>query len=475
MAKRVLPKVYIALWMLLLVVLGSYYLFLAPRDGVYSQQENRTLAGFPELTAENIFDGSFGEAIETYLLDRFPGRNTIITAVNRLESSISMASHEEYLRITKGVEDPLDVGDYESDLQAILAELATETTAPQDTEPEETAPAQDGNTEPTEPDESLPVEDPPIVPKPEASPTDFPYTLGMYMEQGEGKTWEAMSFHRDNVVALTAVLDKYASLLPENGKLIFTIGPPSYMMNIYVNQEEKGAFYNTWDEMVTALGDDNVYAIDATEILAEAIREGEYVAFRTDNHWTPYGGYLIYRQMADLAGKTLCNYPDDFDITVEEFRGTYFRDDPSAYWTVEPDTLELLMPKIPVENRRIIAPDEYEVIPFLNLEASANDRYTVYMSGPGGPWRYVVCDNDETENCLVITDSFGLSVIPFLTYNYKEVHYYDPRFYNGSTVGYTVTEMIQNNNIQDIYVIVADFHTFNSSFLIGTANYQLKE
>ena len=298
----------------------------------------------------------------------------------------------------------------------------------------------------------------------------------MYMEQGDGKVWEAMSFHRDNVVALTAVLDKYASLLPENGKLIFTVGPPSYMMNIYVNQEEKGNFYNTWDEMVTALGDDNVYAVDATEILAAAIREGEYVTFRTDNHWTPYGAYLVYSEMAALAGKTLCNYPDDFDITVEDpFRGTYFRDDPSAYWNVEPDILELLTPKIPVENRRIIGKDKYEVIDFLNMEANAQDRYTVYMCGPGGPWRYVVCDNDETENCLVITDSFGLTVIPFLTYNYKEVHYYDPRFYNGSTVGYTVTEMIQNNNIQDIYVIVADFHTFNSSFLIGTANYQLKE
>ena len=75
MAKRILPKVYITLWMLLLVGLGTYFLFFAPRESAYSENENRTLAGFPAVTAENIFSGKFGTEIESYLLDHFPGRN----------------------------------------------------------------------------------------------------------------------------------------------------------------------------------------------------------------------------------------------------------------------------------------------------------------------------------------------------------------------------------------------------------------
>ncbi len=461
---RFCKKAYLALWMLLLLTLGGYYLFFAPRDGAYSPEENRTLTGFPAFTAENVFDGSFGEEMEQYLLDHFPGRNRVITQVNRLENALSMASHEDYLRITQGVEDPLVNNDIQEDLEALLQEIATQPTV-RPTEP----PA----TEPAVPGETVPVENPPIEPKPPAAAEDFPAMMGLYIDYGSQPHYQLMQYSRDSVVAVTAVLNKYAAILPENGKLLFTVCPGSYLMQLYESQENKRTIYYTWDEAVNALSSDNVYAFDTAEILAEAIRDGEYVTYRTDNHWTSYGAWLVYTHMASRAGKELCRYPDDFTVTTETFKGTYFRDDPSAYWGVEADTLTMLMPRIPVENRRITGPDQYEVIDFLNMDANPQDRYTVFLSGPGGPWRYVVCDNDQTENCLVITDSFGLSFIPFLTGNYKEIHYYDPRFYDRDVVGCTVAEMIEENEIQDIYVIVADFHSFISSFLIGDANKNL--
>ena len=467
MAKRSLPKVYIALWMLLLVVLGCYYLFFAPRSSEYSASENRTLAAFPKVTVQSVFSGDFGREIETYLLDRFPLRDTAINAMNRMESALSLASHDEYLLIAEDVDDPLVDDDYQADLDSLLAELNTKPTEPPTQPTESTEPSE------TETVETEPVEDPPIVEKPDASPADYPQYLGMFMDVGYGD--EALrSYYRDNVVAATAVLNKYAALLPENGKLMFTVGPPSYLTNRFVNAAQKVSYHNTWDEVINGLGADNVYAFDSSEILSAAIKEGEYVAFRTDNHWTPYGAYLIYRQMAAQAGKELCSYPDDFDITSEEpFRGTYYRDNPTAYFNVQPDVLERVSPKIDVEYRKITGPDTYEVIDFIKLDAVQNDRYTVYLGGPGGPWRYAECDNDQTENCLVVTDSFGLTVIPYLTSNYKQIHYYDARYYDKYTVGYSVAEMIEKYDIQDIYVIVADFHSFDSSFLIGSVNAHL--
>lgn len=473
MKNQTAPKIFIVLWTLLLLSLGIYYLGFAPRDSEFSESENRTLAAFPAVSAESVFSGDFGQQIETYLLDRFPGRNHVIMAVNRLENAVSFASHEDYLLIAKDVEDPLDTADEPEDLDALLAELERNTEPP--TEPAQTKSTDPEITEPviTEPVETEPVENPPIEEKPATSIEDYPEVLGMYMDIGAGET-ALKTYSRYKVAALTAVLNNYAELLPENGKLMFTIGPPSYLVQRFVNAEEKVAFHNTWDEVINGLSRDNVYAFDSSEILSAGIKEGAYVSFRTDNHWTPYGAYLIYSQMAARAGKELVDYQEDFEITVEEpFRGTYYRDKPSAYMGVEPDTLERLMPKIGVEYRQITRKDEYKVIDFLYLDAAKNDRYTVYLCGPGGPWRYVECDNDETENCLVVTDSFGLTVIPFLTGNYKQIHYYDARYYNRATVGYTVAEMIEKYNIHDIYVIVADFHSFNSGFLINTANAQL--
>ena len=66
----------------------------------------------------------------------------------------------------------------------------------------------------------------------------------------------------------------------------------------------------------------------------------------------------------------------------------------------------------------------------------------------------------------MITDSFGLTVIPYLTYNYGQIHYYDARYYDRATLDYTVVEMIEKYEIQDIYMIVADFHALNGDFVI---------
>ena len=459
MKNKLLQRIFIGLWVCILFCLGGYYMFFAPRESEFTETENRNLAAFPQITLQSLFSGQFGQEIETYLLDRFPLRDTAIQFTNHLESTLSFASYDDYLLIAENVDDPLDAEFDASDRDALLAEV-NKPTVPADPPAVETEP------ESTEPDETAPTENPPIVPKPPITLEEIPEYLGIYIDTGNGSN-ALQNYYRDNVAAVTAVLNKYAELLPENGKLLFTVGPPSYLVNRFVNAENKVSFMSTWDEAVTSLGADNVFAFDSCEILSEGIKAGKYVSFRTDNHWTPYGAYLVYSQMAAQAGKEICSYPDDFVITTEEgFRGTYYRDNPSAYGGVPADTLEHVMPKVGVEYREITAPDEYKVIPFLKEDAVWNDRYTVYLGGPGGPWRYVQCDNEETENCLVITDSFGLTVIPYLTSNYNQIHYYDARYYNSDTVGYSVAEMIEKYQIQDIYVIVADFHSFDSGFIM---------
>ena len=69
--KKLHIKAFVALWMALLLCLGIYYAGFAPRESRFTETENRTLAGFPEVTAESVFSGRFGQEFETYLLDQF--------------------------------------------------------------------------------------------------------------------------------------------------------------------------------------------------------------------------------------------------------------------------------------------------------------------------------------------------------------------------------------------------------------------
>ena len=56
-------------------------------DKYYSETEKRTLKQFPQISSGEIFSGNFGNDIEEYLADQFPGRNgwvTIKTLADRM-------------------------------------------------------------------------------------------------------------------------------------------------------------------------------------------------------------------------------------------------------------------------------------------------------------------------------------------------------------------------------------------------------
>lgn len=486
--KKITYSIFIIFWMACFLFMGIFFVLSPVNDDVYSEDENRLLANMPEASAENVFSGAFGEGLEQYLLDHFPGRGHIISYTNEFKNAMSIATYEEYLALSNEVEDPLDDKDYAENVDDLLGELLgekdtteketveTETSEVETTEPNtsesESTESETTTSEPETPDVN--AEYPPIEEKAEANVDDFSKYLGIYMEVDGAKT-ELHSYTRDNVLALTSVLNKYAALLPEGGKLMFTVVPQSSRGNRFVNSSKNGTFYSTYDEVVNAFGSDNVYAFDAANILESAIKNNEYVYFRTDMHWTPYGSYLVYKEMAKRAGKESCDYTNDFEHTMETpFLGTYYRDNPTTYMEENADDLDLLMPKFDFEWRRITAPDEYKLIDFLNFNAKANDRYTVYLGGPAGPWTYTESLNGEEENCLVLTDSFGLGFMPFVVTDYKQVHYYDPRYFDEGKVGGNLTELIEKYNIKDIYVVIGDLHSFSSGFILDDALSQLE-
>lgn len=482
--KKIISLIFIIFWGALFTGLGIYYVLAAPRESGFSEEENRMLSAMPELSLRSFLSSELSDGLENWLLDHFPDRNRAIAAAGRVKDGMSIATYDEYLAAAgEGSSDPLDAVARGEDIDSLLKEMGIAGTPPPGAAavPEATASPEPSEPEATafpEPEAAVTPEpqreeDPPIERKPAADIEDYPAWLGVYAEL-DGATVTYHKYERNNVLAVTAVLNQYAELLPQDGKLMFTVVPQSSVGNRFVNSSRNGRFYSTYSDVVNAFGRDNVYSFDAAGILSEAILKDEYVYFRSDMHWTPYGTYLVYREMAARAGKVPCDYEADLDHTTEEpFLGTYYRDNPTDYMRQNADSLELLMPRFPLEWRRVTGKDEYELIDFLDYGAAGNDRYTVYLGGPAGPWTYTDSENGEEENCLVLTDSFGLGFVPFVTNNYRQVHYYDPRYYKRDKVGYTVAEMIEKYDIQDIYVVIGDLHSFGSSFLLTTAREQL--
>ena len=336
-----------------------------------------------------------------------------------------------------------------------MNELLNPTTPP-NTDPEDTTP--DG-TEPAQTQPKLTVE-------------DYPELLAIKGSSG-GKETILKRHRRTYALALTSVLNRVAALLPEDGELMFTMVPQSNVANTFLATEDREYFTSEAEGMIDAFSADNVHAFSTAEILSDSLVRGDYVYFRSDMHWTPEGAYLVYCEMVKAAGLTPTPWEEFHIETEENFLGTYYRDNPSSYMKNNPDTLTLVRPDYPVEFRRITGKDSYKVIPLLDKNAKQSDRYSVYLGGSAGPWTYAVSDNGKTENCLVITDSFGLPFVPMVATNYGQVHYLDTRYYSKSTVGYTVKEMMEQYNITDVYVIVGDLHSYGSSFITYDLSDQL--
>ena len=156
--KSFFVKGFIALWLLTLSGLGIYYILFAPAESSYSEEENRTLAGFPEFTLSTLISGDFMEGIENYLLDRFPSRTNVIAATNKLKSTVSLASYEEYVLVADKPEDALDSDVYLENLDSLLAGLDQNIVTPSPTPT--SAPTPTSTPTPTPPEVPIVTEHP---------------------------------------------------------------------------------------------------------------------------------------------------------------------------------------------------------------------------------------------------------------------------------------------------------------------------
>ena len=469
--KRILFRFFTVLWVAALAALGLYYLLLSPRESRFDEEENRALSAAPELSAETVLGGELSRSMEDWMADHVPQRRAVIRFSQRLRDTLSLANYTDSLEILSRTDDALAGELDEAALEELADALLDEAAPSPDLTPEPTPePAPEPSPEPTP--EPSPEPTPKNPEKPPVNPDDFPDYVTVHLDYDD-RSYDHYTYTKKSVLALTSVLDRLAACLPEDGTLVYTMVPQASVGNRFVNASDKRAFTSDDAALIEAVGARNVHAVSAANILGEAIREGQYVYFRTDMHWTPLGTWLVYREMAALAGLTPVER-EAFDIRVETpFRGTYYRDHPTNYMVNNPDDLELLSPRFALEWRRVTAPDDYQLIPFLDENARANDRYTVYLGGPAGPWTYAQCDNGMTDNCLVVTDSFGLAFVPLVTQHYAQVHYYDPRYFSASTAGGSVKELIEKYQIKDIYVVVGDLHSYNSEFLLYQVSGQL--
>lgn len=188
---------------------------------------------------------------------------------------------------------------------------------------------------------------------------------------------------------------------------------------------------------------DSLRYIDVSDTLKN--HNKEYIFYKSDHHWTPYGAYYAYIDYCKDLGIEYNTY-DSYNIenVTNSFRGTYYSkilidnisDQIDIFKTKDQPSY-----KVYYNNSKTTG---YSVFDYDKLEEK--DQYQIFFGG-NHPELKIVHDEPVTDgkNLLVIKDSYANSFVPLIMNNYDKVCMVDLRYFNGN-----LNEYIKDNDITDV-------------------------
>jgi len=484
----------IALWWLTACLcLGVLLGLLAPRQSRPSEDENRMLAGFPELTQETLLSGDFFAGIEDFLSDGFFARAEVIDFTDSVLEIFNRQT-EEQRQMQEEAETNLqlqaDAGDWEGESweeeaeEAVEEPVATPEPTPSPSPTPTAAPTATPTFEPTptpEPTEEpvaavtqtalptatpAPTAEPTATPSPVPSPTPAPtasprvivpldpkaeYTLELIVD--EEKTSQVYSYSAENVSVFAQNLNDLRAMLPEDGEVHYLHVPVAAVgRRLTIRKSEFIGWESTMEEALATQVVEGVNVHDVPAILNDALVRKEDLYYYTDHHWTPLGAWYAVNHIMQQRG-----YPG---IPYEEYQYTSRILDRDKVG--REDWLHLLHPLSPTHSYVLTHLTEETELAFMHYKSTS---YTGYINNTRTPWRRFDTGFGSERKALLISDSFGNVFLPYLLPYYGTVHMTDLRgsYFDEKEAGGTFRELVAYHGIDDIYVVLSTSNGINSA------------
>ena len=432
---------YAAPFFVVLIIL-TVVAFIIPLRPTRSYSEKRSLAKFPEFSAEALASGSYFDDISTWFSDTFPGRESWI------EGSILLQSLHGHSDVTIHGQ----IKNNSEELPTVPAETEPPVTEIPQTEPAaESMPTVPAETAPPATRPPLELNEMPDAPVEEWGGVDAgasaAFIKGTMIQIGDTAFNIFTSSQRAS--------DKYASILnqladilePKGVRVISAMAPQAvgimveqkYMKQLYCDDQEAALDY------ILSQMNDKVVKVDAFHRLVE--HNDEYLYFRTDHHWTALGAYYAYQEICAEAGMEAAPL-ENFEVWDQgDFTGTLYYESTKRK-NLRIDTCIAYNP--PGNLTTYITDDKYgtfetEVLTDMS-EAGNHSKYYVFLYGDNALTEIINHDIPEGKNCVVVKDSFGNPLVPFLTQNYHKVYALDFRLYKTMNL----QEFVEAYEIDDV-------------------------
>ncbi len=421
--------------------------FLIPLRPTQSQMEKRNLAEFPAFSLEALTSGSYFDDITVWFADTFPGREGWIALSSDLQS---LHGHSEF---------------------AIAGELPVVQEVPP-----APAPVPEQEERPDMPESAPAAAD--SSPRETTAPTEAQWggvdaADEENVELGDGTViqigdaaFNAVGFSQIYSEQYAATLSKFADYAAELG--VRTISAPApTAVGILVEPEYLEmlgcADQNATIQYFHGLMSDNVLKVDTYAALID--HNDEYIYFRTDHHWTGLGAYYVYKGICEAAGFDVVPLEDFEEWDQGEFEGSLYWKAPNPR-KLKLDNVIAYVPPGDIQSLVTNGTSGGQEAPLLAdmTQRAANTKYLTFL---GTDYALTTVTNNSLPDgptCIVIKDSFGNALVPFLSQAYHKVYAIDYRKFSGGNLKYLLSIYDVDDVIFAPYVIATQAADGNTMF-----------
>ena len=311
----------------------------------------------------------------------------------------------------------------------------------------------------------------PTVPVGSVDANGYPIIMsqsGTWIDYGTGfivdnAGFEVCGFSDSTASSYAALVNKVADALAGKTKVYSLAIPTGYNIMLPNDIQTQMGYMSpvTMIEKLDGYLNSNVNTVHAADNLLK--HRNDYLYFRTDHHWNGKGAYYAYEAFCETKGIQPYTMAQREEVVREGFMGTLWEFSGHHANLSQPDTIYAYKP---YSTSATMVYYDHNGVPHNWSIISGANNYNLFA---GSDQPLAVFTNPQVTDgsvCVVVKESFGNALLPYLVDHYSTVYEVDYRYW---TEDYKVDNMVSGDLVAFANQVGADDLIFaNNLGMIST-------
>jgi len=410
-----------------------------------SESENRNLATFPEFSFNSLIDGSYTSGISEWFNDTVPYRDIFKDISAKFRSVLGVDYGGMIVVNVNGN----GIGNQDNSVTEVTTQ-ATEVTIGTSSPAETTAPIVETTVpETTIPDGLIDMEE--NLQDDNGGLGELSNNIMIYQKRAIPIYYG--SFDHGNKYA--QYVNNYKTDLGDDVNIYSMVCPTA--MSFYW-PKNSDVSHGSEEDNITNINEhlQDITPVNLIPVLAE--HTDEHIYSRTDHHWQPLGAYYSAQEFCSVADVPFADLTTYTKHVIENYVGTLYGYSGSIIIKENPEDFVFYEPSNEYTTSYYDIDNNYQNDGKLLVEATGSSAYLTFMGGDE-KITHVNTDVKNGRNLVIIKDSYGNALVPFLTSSFENIYVIDMRHFNLNAIDY-----IKSVNATDVLFAMNTFSATGSNY-----------